>query len=166
MDVWLLRHAAAQDRAPSGRDEDRELTTEGLARVEAVGSGLAMLSPPIAAVLTSPVLRARRTAEACARSLGLESPRTFPALLPGTSPSHAAAELARAGWHSALLVGHQPHLGALLGLFLFGEQGKEIPLRKLSIARITWEPGAVGTLEALLPPEVLEELGKVRRAGR
>ena len=158
MDVWLLRHAAAQDRALSGRDEDRALTAEGLERAEAVARGLAALSPPIAIVLTSPFARARETAEPCARALGLEAPRAVPVLLPGTDPRRTAEELARGGWSSVLLVGHQPLLGSLAGLLVFGDERNEIPLRKAEIARVTWTPGSAGRLEALLPPEVLEQL--------
>ena len=160
MDVWLLRHAEAQDRAPSGRDEDRELTPQGLARAEAVARGLAALFPPIAIVLTSPFLRASQTAEPCARALGLEPPKPVPALLPGTDPRRIAEELVRGAWSSVLLVGHQPLLGSLAGFFVFGDDRNEIPLRKAQTVRITWTPGSTGHLEALLPPEVLEQLGE------
>ena len=160
MDVWLLRHAEAYDRSASGRDEDRDLTPEGRARAEAVARGLAALAPPIALVLTSPFIRARATAEPCARALRLEQPHEFPALLPGTDPARAAEDLARGGWRSALLVGHQPLLGSLAGLLVFGDGGHEIPLRKAAVARITWTPGVAGSLEGLFPPEILEKLGR------
>jgi phosphohistidine phosphatase len=159
VDVWLMRHAAARDRAPSGRDEDRELTAEGRTRAEAVARGLAVLSPPIAVVLSSPLARARETAEPCARALHLGSARETSALVPGSDPSLVAAELARGGWSSVLLVGHQPLLGSLLGLLVFGDESREIPLRKAQLARVTWQPGTAGTLEALLPPELVELLG-------
>ena len=159
MDVWLLRHAEAEDRAPSGRDEDRDLTPGGLATATAVGRGLAALSPPIAIILTSPFSRTRQTAEACATALGLESPHPFAALLPGTDPARAADELARGGWPSVLVVGHQPLLGALVGLLVFGDARHEIPLRIGAIARVSWTPGGSGRLEGFLPPEVLGMLG-------
>lgn len=163
MDIWLLRHAAAQERAPSGRDEDRELTPEGFARAAAVGRGLAALSPPIVVVLTSPLIRARQTAEASATALGLEAPRPWTGLLPGTDPSRTIQELAREGWRSVLLVGHQPLLGALVGLLLFGDARQEIPLRKAAVARLNWTPGGSGTLEGFVPPEILERLGSAGR---
>src|SRR5215831_5037516 len=53
MDIWLLRHAAAEDRSGSGRDADRELTSEGRKRAERVAKGLAALEPGIEAVWTS-----------------------------------------------------------------------------------------------------------------
>lgn len=154
-----MRHAAARDRAPSGRDEDRELTAEGRARAEAVARGLAVLAPPIAVVLTSPLARARETAEPCARALHLGPARECSALVPGSDPSLVAGELARGGWSSVLLVGHQPLLGSLLGLLVFGDESREIPLRKAQVARVAWQPGTAGTLEALLPPELVERLG-------
>ncbi|HSE63993.1 MAG TPA: phosphohistidine phosphatase SixA [Thermoanaerobaculia bacterium] len=159
MDVWLLRHAEAQGDAPSGRDEERELTPEGLARARAVARGLAALLPPIEIVLASPFRRALQTAEPCARALRLELPRPVPVLMPGTDPAEAASELARGGWRSVLIVGHQPLLGSLVGLLVFGDGRREVPLRKAAIARVTWAPGGSGTLEALLPPEILEKLG-------
>jgi phosphohistidine phosphatase SixA len=60
-----------------------------------------------------------------------------------------------------LLVGHQPLLGELVGLFAFGDPRRDVPLRKAALARIEWTPGGSGTLEALLPPEVLEGLHPV-----
>jgi phosphohistidine phosphatase SixA len=59
-----------------------------------------------------------------------------------------------------LLVGHQPLLGSLVSLFVFGDDAHEVALRKAAVARLTWEPGRAGRLEALLPPEVLEILGR------
>ena len=160
MDVWLLRHAAADERAASGRDEDRLLTPEGRTRAQSVARGLAALAPPIAVVLTSPFARARATADPCARALRLEPPHDFPALLPGSDPARAAAEVASGNWRSVLLVGHQPLLGSLAGLLVFGDERQEIPLRKAALARITWTPGGAGTLEALFPAEILERLGE------
>ncbi|MCA1611996.1 MAG: histidine phosphatase family protein [Acidobacteria bacterium] len=66
MDIWLLRHAAAEDRPDSGRDSDRALTPEGIERARAVALGLAALEPGIARVITSPYRRARQTADAAA----------------------------------------------------------------------------------------------------
>jgi phosphohistidine phosphatase len=165
MDVWILRHAVAQDRAPSGRDEDRELTAEGTERAGAVARGLATLAPSIDVILTSRYARARQTAEPCAKALGLAEPRDFPALVPGTDPSKTAKELERGGWSSVLLVGHQPHLGSLVGLLAFGDERREVPLRKAAVARVAWEPDGKGRLEALLPSKFLERLGK-RKGGK
>jgi phosphohistidine phosphatase SixA len=59
---------------------------------------------------------------------------------------------------SVLLVGHEPHLGALLGRLLAGAPGLEIPMKKGAVARVVWSGSGAGSLRALLPPKVLEKL--------
>lgn len=159
MDIWILRHAAAEDRAPSGRDEDRPLTREGAQRAERVGRGLATLEPGIELILTSPYLRARQTAEAAARPLGaIKKIRRSRALEPGRSPHEILEELRAETLAAVLLVGHQPHLGALLRLLVAGEASLDIPLKKAALARVTWEGSGAGVLELLLPAGALDRL--------
>ncbi|MEO8192050.1 MAG: histidine phosphatase family protein [Acidobacteriota bacterium] len=156
MDVWLLRHAAAEDRAASGRDQDRVLTPEGLARARAAALGLAAIEPGLGRVITSPYRRARQTAEAAAEALGLEVAQSR-ALEPERDPMDILNEIG-AGGEDVLLVGHQPHLGSLLGLLVAGD-GVEIPMKKAAIARVTLSGRWSGELRALLPPRLLELLG-------
>jgi phosphohistidine phosphatase len=159
VEIWLLRHAMAEDRAASGRDADRTLTSDGKARAEAVAKGLAKLDPGIAAVITSPYKRARQTAEPAARELNLASRiRESEALEPSADPERILEELDAEELPSVLLVGHQPHLGALLGR-LVGGSGLEIPLKKAAVARIELSGRRSGELRALLPARVLEKLG-------
>ena len=157
MDIWLLRHASAEERSATGRDADRELTPDGLRRAERVGRGLAALEPGIEIVLTSPFRRARQTAEAAARALGLEE-RLSPtrALEPQSDPDDILEELSASGNGCVLLVGHEPHLGELLGR-LVGSSGLPLPLRKAAVAWVERD-GRAGTLRALLPARVLERI--------
>ncbi|MDQ6892441.1 MAG: phosphohistidine phosphatase SixA [Acidobacteriota bacterium] len=157
MDIWLLRHASAEDRARSGRDSDRVLTPEGLARAEHVAHGLALLEPGISRVVTSPYRRARQTAEAAAKALGISAVSESRALEPERDAQEILVEVAESG-SDVLLVGHQPHLGALLGLLVAA--GTEMPLKKAGVARVTLDGRWSGTLRAFLPPEVLERLGR------
>ncbi len=158
MDVWLLRHAAAEDRAASGRDQDRVLTPEGSLRARSVALGLAALGPGIGRVITSPYRRARQTADAAAAALGLEGALVeSEALTPERDPAEILKEIST-GSDDALLVGHQPHLGSLLGLLIGGE-GMEIPMKKAGIARVTLTGRWSGVLRVFLPPRVLELLG-------
>jgi phosphohistidine phosphatase len=156
MELWLLRHAAAEDRARSGRDEDRALTPEGLARAEAVGRGLALLEPGISQIVTSPYRRARQTAEAAAKALGIPISESQ-ALEPERDPEEILVEVSDSG-DAVLLVGHQPHIGALLGLLVAGP-GRDLPMKKASVARIAVHGRWSGTLKAYLPAGVLERLG-------
>jgi phosphohistidine phosphatase len=158
MDLWLLRHAAAEARAASGRDQDRVLTAEGLERAEAVARGLARLEPGILRVVTSPYRRALQTAQPVAEALRLSDKLSESrALEPERDPQEILLELQAADCESTLLVGHEPHLGALLGRLVTGVGGAEIPLKKAAVARVEWEKG-VGVLRALLPARILERI--------
>jgi phosphohistidine phosphatase len=160
MDLWLLRHAAAQGVAASGRDDERALTAEGAARAAAVARGLAVLAPTIEVVLSSPYRRARETAEAAARALGVEGVVESSALEPGSAASEVVRQLSASPWSRVLLVGHEPLLGSVVGLVVFGDERLGVPVRKASAARLSWKAGAAGTLEALFPAELLERLGR------
>lgn len=65
--VYLCRHAKA---APGEPDEARELTGKGRRQADELGERLAALPHPPVAVLTSPLVRARQTAEAIATATG------------------------------------------------------------------------------------------------
>jgi phosphohistidine phosphatase len=160
MEIWLLRHAAAEDRAASGRDADRTLTEDGHKRAREVARGLAVLEPGIELILTSPYPRARQTAEPAARALRLTGHlRETRSLEPDRDPEEILEEVRAEGVRSVLLVGHEPHLGALLGRLVAGRPGLEIPMKKASVARLSWPGSGAATLRALLPPKVLERLG-------
>ena len=159
MEIWLLRHAAAEDRSDSGRDADRTLTEDGHKRAREVARGLASLEPGIELILTSPYSRARQTAEPVARALKLTSKvRETAALEPGRDPHEILEEIVGEKVESVLLVGHEPHLGALLGRLIAGRPGLEVPMKKAALARLSWPGSGQAALRALLPPRILERL--------
>ncbi len=160
MELWLLRHAAAEDQAESGHDADRTLTEDGHKRARDVARGLAQLEPGIQLILTSPYARARQTAEPAARALRLAGKlRETQALEPSSDPQEILDEVRAEKAESILLVGHEPHLGALLGRLVSGRPGLEIPMKKAAVARLTWTGSGAATLRALLPPKVLARFG-------
>jgi phosphohistidine phosphatase len=163
MEIWLLRHAAAEEASESGRDADRRLTPEGEKRARAVAGGLASLEPAIELVLTSPYRRARQTAEPAARELGLERRlRESRALEPGRDPQEILEEIREEAAAGVLLVGHEPHLGALLGRLVAGRPAQTLPMKKAAVAHVDWDGTGAGDLRALLPPRILERLGSRR----
>jgi phosphohistidine phosphatase len=163
MEIWLLRHAVAEDRSESGRDADRTLTEDGHKRAREVARGLAELEPGIDLVLTSPYARARQTAEPAVRALKLAGKlRETQALEPSSDPQEILDEVRAEKAQAILLVGHEPHLGALLGRLVSGGPGLEIPMRKAAVARVTWDGSGSGSLRALLPARVLARLGASR----
>ncbi|HEY1435370.1 MAG TPA: phosphohistidine phosphatase SixA, partial [Thermoanaerobaculia bacterium] len=151
MEIWLLRHAAAEDRSASGRDADRTLTEDGHRRAREVARGLAALEPDIELVLTSPFARARQTADSVVRALKLGARlRETAALVPDADPEDILAEVRAEKTGSVLLVGHEPHMGSLLGRLVAGRPGLVIPMKKAALARLAWEGSGPATLRALL----------------
>ena len=79
--------------------------------------------------------------------------------MPGRNRPCAHRENAAEDAEAVLLVGHMPHLGALLGHLVAGGR-VEIPMKKASVARVALENRGRGVLRALLPAGVLEDLGR------
>ena len=103
MRVYLCRHAKARPGEP---DEARELTGKGRKQADELGARLAALPRPPVAVLTSPLVRARQTAEAIASATG--APLTVERrLAPGATVADLREALADKQGPVAT-VGHQP----------------------------------------------------------
>jgi phosphohistidine phosphatase len=101
MRLVLVRHAEA---APGEPDELRGLTPEGREQARVLAAALALERPD--AVLTSPLLRARQTAETIARAAGLEaSPHEL--LAPGATTGDILLAAAEHG-PTVVVVGHNP----------------------------------------------------------
>jgi len=160
VDLWLMRHAEAEDRAASGRDEDRRLTARGVAQATAAGRCLSSLQPDLRLILTSPYRRARETSEAVARELpGSCDLREEPSLEPGGDADFVLSALEEIVEDRVLLVGHAPLLGVLLGRLVTGDPGREIPLGKAGIAAVAIEEGALrARLLVFLSARVIERL--------
>jgi phosphohistidine phosphatase len=105
MRIYLVRHAEAAQGEP---DHERPLTQAGREQARGVGEQLATATPRPVAVLTSPLLRARQTAELIAAPLALE-PEPDDRLAPGATAADVLAAVAGRG--DTVVVGHQPDCG-------------------------------------------------------
>jgi phosphohistidine phosphatase len=103
MRVYLCRHAKAADGEP---DELRELTGRGVEQARVLGSQLAGLPEPPVLVLTSPLVRARQTADEISRATGARL-AVADRLAPGATVTDLRAVLADVTGPVAT-VGHQP----------------------------------------------------------
>lgn len=101
MRVFLVRHAEA---APGEPDELRSLTGAGRAAARALGKRLAGEQPT--AVVSSPLLRARETADLIARACKLDA-TTDERLAPGAT-TDTLREATAAKGDTVVAVGHQP----------------------------------------------------------
>lgn len=155
VELYVLRHAHAGDAADWPEDDElRPLTGKGRRQAERLGQHLAAAGFVPDAVLASPLVRARQTAEIVADLVGV--PVRLDARL-GEMVDVDVLEriLDDAGSPGRpLLVGHDPDLSELVSELV----GAPISMRKGSLARVDMErPAAPGTgeLRWLLPPDAL-----------
>lgn len=132
MNLYIMRHAEAENEAESGGDEARPLTVRGRERTRDAASGLRALGVRFEAILTSPLLRAAETAELVADEYANNPPpQVLPPLSPDVSPSETLAALAPFARHGrVLVVGHEPQLSKLVALLLNSSGAIAIRLKK------------------------------------
>ena len=132
--IHLLRHGLAEDQAPGGNDDERALTDDGWKRLERAAPAWRELVEPPDRVVTSPLRRARETAEVFVRAVRFRGElEVDDALIPAADPQRALALLEAAGFAgtgSITLIGHEPHLGSMLGALLTGDWRRAMPLKK------------------------------------
>ena len=162
MQLVLIRHARAEERMLFKRDRTRALTQDGQRRMRKAVRGLHALLPGLTLIATSPLLRARQTAEIVAAGYAGIDTVSLPALSPGVAPRAVLAWL-RAQPADAMLalVGHEPDLGLLAGWLLSGKQTGFVQFKKGAAALIEFAgaPAAgKGTLAWLLTAAQLAEL--------
>ena len=168
MRLILLRHGPAGERDPLRwpDDRDRPLTEKGLERTrEAVRGILRMESPPTH-VLSSPLLRAEQTAGVLVEEADLGGGwEPLESLIPGGSWRRTMTALESLPTDSVIaLVGHEPDLGKLVGVLLFGAP-RALPLRKAGACSIDFEAKAMaggGELRWFLPPRTLRHFARRR----
>jgi len=162
MQLVLIRHARAEERTLFKRDRTRALTDDGRRRMRKSARGLRMLLPGLTQIATSPLLRARQTAEIVAAVYTGIDTVSLPALSPGAAPRAVLAWLrAQPADATLALVGHEPDLGLLAGWLLTGKRSGFVQFKKGAAALIEFAgaPAAgKGTLAWLLTAAQLAEL--------
>src|SRR5580765_8570531 len=121
MRVYLVRHAEA---GPGEPDELRALTSHGRWQAKELGERFARRGIRADAVLSSPLLRARQTAEAIAAEAGVDAEREE-RLAPGATADDLRAVVAGRG-ETVVVVGHQPDCG-LIASAITGEPAPAFP---------------------------------------
>ena len=167
MNLYLLRHGIAVDRGSPDfpNDDDRPLAPEGQKKMLQAARGMKTLGLEFALILSSPVLRARQTAEIVA---GVFDRMNLLAFSPHLSTSGDARALVKQiseqyGDHKdILLAGHEPYLSGMVSRLVSGEEGLSIDFKKgglclLSIETLRW--GKCATLCWLLTPGQLRAIG-------
>lgn len=164
MRLYIVRHAVAVARGTPGiADDERPLTEEGIAKMKKAASGLERIGAIPDLILTSPLVRARRTAEIIQKALGGKTRLlATKALAPSGTREQVYEEIRRnAKCEALMLVGHQPSLGELAGALAWGSPEHYVELKKGGLCALELEqlsPVPRGTLFCLLTPSILRAL--------
>jgi len=153
--LFIVRHAPAEDEAEAG-DAARRLTKKGRKSFARLVHRLAEAGLELDLVATSPLARARETAEILAAELFVR-PRVevLDALAPGCDWQALVEwtvqqDAARVAW-----VGHAPCVNRLVALAI-GDGSAAIRMHKGSVAAIRLDdgPGQPGELDWLATPDL------------
>ena len=161
MIVYLVRHGIAEDFDPaSGKKEtERILTVEGRKKVREVGKGLKALGEVPARIGSSPLARARETAEILRTTLGVQAGiEECPFLAAGPEPDEVVRWLKAKKCVAAMLVGHFPYLAQTASELVSGTQGVKMTLKRAGVICVSFEgtpAKARATLEWLVQPRHL-----------
>jgi phosphohistidine phosphatase len=166
MEIYLVRHGDAIDRGTPGveTDEERWLTEDGREEVGWTAGILMRLGVEPELILSSPLVRARQTAEIIGELVGPSAvPKISENLVYGGSFSGLMADIASYGPPaSVVLTGHMPSMGELVGWLCWNDRGCVVRMRTAGIARVDvpadrLAPGW-GDLRWLLPPKTSRRL--------
>src|SRR5512145_3051643 len=146
-ELYLVRHAIAAER--------------GMNRFKDAVKGLRRLDVAVDEIFTSPLVRARQTAEILAAGLDGKPPiKVLDALSPGHTSASVMTHLARVAKRRRIaLVGHEPELGELAA-HLIGA-GRALAFKKGGICRIdlgSLTSKRAASLTWFLPPNVLRQV--------
>ena len=139
MQLHLIRHGQAEDRPGGGGDAERALTPSGAKEMRRVARRLVELGVRFDRTATSPLARARQTAEALLAE-GVTPVVEEEEFLAGDGTFDDLrawlGRLRRLGARSVALVGHQPGLGEWAETLLCGEVRGRIQLKKAGIVAL------------------------------
>jgi len=164
IELYLIRHGVAAERGDAWPDDaKRPLVQKGVARLRREADGLAALDVEFDVILSSPLTRARQTAELLAEALPGRPPvQIMESLSPGGTHTAFIEELAKHAKRSRLAcVGHEPDLGQLAARLIGAKRPLEF--KKGAICRIDLNGlplSGPGYLRWFITPRMLRRAGK------
>lgn len=166
MELYIQRHAIAVLRGTEGydRDGDRPLTAKGAKKMKQIAAGMRTLGISPDLILSSPLVRARQTAEIVAGVFDLRKKLEYSeALSTDGDNEDVVSEITKheASCGSILLVGHEPSLSGLISLLIAGDERVPITMKKGGLCKLTVNSihyGRCATLEWLLTPKQLANI--------
>ena len=163
-ELYIIRHGLAEARGDAWPDDNkRPLTDEGMSRMRKSVRGLARIGVSIEVILTSPLVRARQTADIVAGGL---DPRPSIVIVDSLAPTGSYAAVVKdlekhARKCRLALVGHEPMIGELAARLIGSRH--PIEFKKGAVCRIDVDnlpPAGPGDLQWMLPPKMMRALKK------
>jgi len=161
MEIYLLRHGAAENAQPGRPDAERRLTEEGKKKTAEVVKMARRTGLEAPLVISSPYVRAVETARIAMKELGVRDLIQSSALVPHGGPEAVWQEMkdyrdARA----LLLAGHEPLMGRLVA-YLLNSPALQVEMKKSAMVRIGVEGVRVaphGVLRWMITPRLAEQI--------
>jgi phosphohistidine phosphatase len=165
MNLYLIRHAIAEEESPSGEDSQRVLTDKGAKKMRNIAKGLKTLGVEFDYIVSSPYLRAQQTAEILGDVFKIKKRVVVSEnIAPMGDPNQLLAEInEKYSFNSLAVVGHEPYLSNLVSLLTAGGSPVEMTFKKGGVCYLTTDDlhhTRKATLEWLLTPGVLVEIGE------
>jgi phosphohistidine phosphatase len=164
-ELYVVRHGIAVEPGTSGvAEDDRPLTPKGRMRMRQIACALRRLELDLDRIVTSPLARARATAEIVAEELGLvDLLENSDVLQVGTAAATIKRWLRQRSEDRMMIVGHNPTLSELVSLLVLGsEQPRICDLKKGGIAALTRTAATKDLYDVLwiATPGVIRRLAK------
>ena len=162
IDLFILRHGEAGNRMTVvEEDSERPLTQEGRAEMQKIAKSLKAIGLQTNQIYTSPLKRARETAEIAARILNIPTLEEWDELTPDGNKAALYRKLARLEQNSrVILVGHEPYLTSMIGEII-GTTSPSVVLKKGGVAKVritSFTPRISGELRWLLTPKLIARM--------
>ncbi|WGV28186.1 phosphohistidine phosphatase SixA [Halotia branconii] len=163
MELYLIRHGIAEEQTNNIKDEERSLTPEGRQKTEKVAQRIKNLGLQFDLILTSPLVRARQTAEILiAAKLSCQLEESHHLAFNGDISSWLVDWLEPKNYSQntqLALVGHEPCLSNWAEILLWGEAKDSFVLKKAGMIGVklpeTGSPVGRSQMFWLTPPKYL-----------
>jgi phosphohistidine phosphatase len=163
IELYLVRHGVAEQRSVKWSDDaKRPLTPDGMSKMKRSARGLDRVGVALQLILSSPLVRARQTADILSAELDSHPPIVnIESLAPGATYAALVADLEKHVRKATrvALVGHEPGIGELAARLVGSRH--PIEFKKGAVARIDLDgipATSPGDLRWLLPPRFLRAL--------
>ena len=162
IDLFILRHGEAGNRMTVvEEDSERPLTPDGRAEMQKIAKSLKSIGLQTKQIYTSPLKRARETAEITAKILNIPTLEEWDELKPDGSKVALYRKLERLEQNSRpILVGHEPYLTSMIGEII-GTKSPKIVLKKGGVGKVritSFSPRISGELRWLLTPKIITKM--------